>query len=32
VLGGIATILIAVGWWLVFPALRDVDRFPRVPD
>jgi MFS family permease len=32
VLGGIATILIAIGWWLVFPALRDVDRFPRVPD
>jgi hypothetical protein len=32
VLGGVATILIAIGWWLVFPALRDVDRFPRVPD
>jgi predicted MFS family arabinose efflux permease len=28
VLGGIASILIAVGWWLFFPALRDVDRFP----
>jgi Transmembrane secretion effector len=30
VLGGVATILIALLWWMVFPALRDVDRFPRV--
>jgi predicted MFS family arabinose efflux permease len=28
VLGGIASILIALIWWLFFPALRDVDRFP----
>jgi hypothetical protein len=28
VLGGVATILIAVAWWRLFPALRDVDRFP----
>jgi predicted MFS family arabinose efflux permease len=28
VLGGVATLLIAIGWWIVFPALRDVDRFP----
>jgi MFS family permease len=32
VLGGLATVLIAVGWWLVFPALRDVDRFPSVTE
>lgn len=32
VLGGIATVLIAAGWWLWFPALRDVDRFPVAPD
>lgn len=29
VLGGVATVLIAVSWWRWFPALRDVDRFPR---
>ncbi|MCB1017274.1 MAG: MFS transporter [Acidimicrobiales bacterium] len=28
VLGGAATVLIALGWWRWFPALRDVDRFP----
>jgi predicted MFS family arabinose efflux permease len=28
-LGGVATIAIAGTWWLVFPALREVDRFPR---
>ncbi len=28
VLGGFATLAIAAAWWLVFPALRDVDRFP----
>jgi hypothetical protein len=32
VLGGVATLLIAVGWWVVFPALRNVDRFPSVAD
>jgi MFS family permease len=31
VLGGIASILIAIAWWLFFPALRDVDRFPSPP-
>ena len=29
VLGGVATLTIAVGWWALFPALRDVDRFPE---
>jgi hypothetical protein len=28
VLGGTATLAIAGGWWFLFPALRDVDRFP----
>ena len=27
-LGGAATIAIAATWWRIFPALRDVDRFP----
>ena len=27
-LGGAATILVAFAWWVLFPALRDVDRFP----
>jgi MFS family permease len=31
VLGGIATLFVAVGWMRLFPALRDVDRFPQ-PD
>lgn len=28
VTGGVATIVIAALWWKLFPALRDVDRFP----
>ena len=28
VLGGAATLLVATGWWWLFPALRKVDRFP----
>ncbi|MEA3216937.1 MAG: hypothetical protein QOJ19_3093 [Acidimicrobiia bacterium] len=35
VLGGAATLAVAAGWWVFFPALRDVDRFPdghRVED
>ena len=28
VLGGVATLAIAGGWWATFPELRDVDRFP----
>src|SRR4051794_8688211 len=28
VLGGVATLCVAGGWWFIFPALRDVDRFP----
>jgi MFS family permease len=28
VIGGVATLAIALLWWNVFPALRDVDRFP----
>ncbi|MEO7556397.1 MAG: MFS transporter [Acidimicrobiales bacterium] len=31
VLGGVATLAIAVGWWVLFPALRKVDRFPDAP-
>jgi MFS family permease len=31
VLGGVATMLIAVIWWRLFPALRDIDRFPSAP-
>ena len=27
-LGGVATLVIAAGWWVLFPALRDVDEFP----
>ena len=26
--GGVATLAVAGGWWFLFPALRDVDRFP----
>jgi hypothetical protein len=29
VLGGVATLAVATGWWFLFPALRDVDRFPE---
>ena len=29
VVGGIATVAIATGWWFGFPALREVDRFPE---
>jgi len=32
VLGGVATIAIAGTWWVAFPALRDVDRFPGTAD
>ena len=28
VLGGAATVLISAGWWVFFPALRNVDSFP----
>lgn len=28
VLGGVATLAVAGGWWFLFPALRRVDRFP----
>ena len=31
VLGGMATLAIAGGWWFVFPALRRVDEFPTGP-
>jgi hypothetical protein len=30
ILGGALTIVVVVVWWLVFPALRDVDRFADV--
>ena len=29
VLGGVGTLAVATGWWALFPALRDVDRFPE---
>jgi MFS family permease len=32
VLGGFATIAIASSWWVLFPALRDVDAFPTGPE
>jgi predicted MFS family arabinose efflux permease len=28
VLGGAGTLVVAVGWWFLFPSLRDVDEFP----
>jgi hypothetical protein len=28
VLGGVATLAVAIGWRFLFPALRKVDRFP----
>jgi predicted MFS family arabinose efflux permease len=28
VLGGIGTLVVAAAWWVLFPALRDIDRFP----
>jgi MFS family permease len=30
-LGGVATLVIACAWWVLFPALRTVDRFPTRP-
>jgi predicted MFS family arabinose efflux permease len=32
VLGGLATIAVAVAWWFLFPSLRDVDTFPEPAD
>lgn len=32
VLGGVATLAVAALWWSVFPALRNVDRFPVAAD
>ena len=32
VLGGAATLAVAVTWAGIFPALRDIDRFPTPPD
>ena len=29
VLGGAGTLVVAVGWWFLFPVLRDVDGFPN---
>jgi len=31
-IGGILTILVAVGWAALFPRLRRLDRFPELPD
>ncbi len=30
-LGGVATLVVAAAWWVLFPALRTVDRFPSRP-
>ncbi len=30
VMGGVASVVVAVGWWFGFPALRRTDRFPRM--
>lgn len=30
--GGFATLIVAVVWWFRFPALRDLDEFPRSQD
>ena len=30
VLGGIATIVVVLIWWFVFPSLRRVDRFDEI--
>ena len=32
VLGGCVTVVVAAAWWVVFPALRRVDRFPTPGD
>ena len=29
---GIATVLISAGWWIFFPALRNVDHFPAAAE
>lgn len=29
VLGGVGSVVVAIGWWFGFPALRRLDRFPR---
>ena len=31
VIGGVATVAVAGVWWVRFPALRDLDTFPRPP-
>lgn len=30
VMGGVASVFVAVGWWFGFPALRRLNRFPRM--
>jgi MFS family permease len=30
VIGGAASVLVAIGWWFGFPDLRRMDRFPRL--
>jgi MFS family permease len=32
VLGGVGTLVVAGGWWVLFPRLRDIDAFPTGPD
>jgi len=32
VIGGVASVIVAVGWWFGFPDLRKTDRFPGFDD
>ena len=32
VIGGVASVMVAVTWWFGFPDLRKTDRFPRMDD
>lgn len=32
VLGGVGTLVVAGGWWFLFPDLRNVDEFPTSPE
>jgi hypothetical protein len=32
VIGGVASVVVAVGWWFGFPDLRKTDRFPGFDD
>jgi MFS family permease len=32
VLGGVGTLVVAAAWWVLFPTLRNIDRFPTGPE